>query len=174
MAGLRGKPRTPTWAVFYHPPGQVCGFWSSAPHCCSACSPWIPHFSVLSCPTTPHLPPREYPLVPVTEPTASPRSPAIGDIVSQVIQLELWGETEREAETEESGTRHEVDQVDRQEQGSGGALRASPSTSAAGAGEDRRLRRVGGTSGLGRGLGQGQRLWGQAWDRVRGWDQVWG
>lgn len=52
-----------------------------------------PCFSVLFCPTPPHLPPRECPPVLVTESTASPRSPAIGDIVSQVIQLELLEET---------------------------------------------------------------------------------
>lgn len=41
------------------------------------------------------LPPRECPPVQVTEPTASLRSPAIGDIVSQVIQLELLGDMGR-------------------------------------------------------------------------------
>lgn len=56
-----------------------------------------PCFSVPSSPLPPHLPPWECPPVLVTESTASPRSPAIGDIVSQVIQLQLLEETGREA-----------------------------------------------------------------------------
>lgn len=39
---------------------------------------------------SPHLPPRECPLALVAESTASLGSPAIGDIVPQVVKLELW------------------------------------------------------------------------------------
>ena len=56
----------------------------------------LPQCLVLPDPgTPPHLPPREYPPVPAAEPTASLRSPAIRDIVSQVIQLELLEEAAR-------------------------------------------------------------------------------
>lgn len=41
---------------------------------------------------SPHLPPRECPPVLVAESTASLGSPAIGDIVPQVVELELLGQ----------------------------------------------------------------------------------
>lgn len=43
-------------------------------------------------PCCPHLPPRECPQVLVAESTASLGSPAIGDIVPQVVELELLGQ----------------------------------------------------------------------------------
>lgn len=58
----------------------------------SASTPWLQSALLPQPGAPPHLPPRECPPVQVAEPTASLRSPAIGDIVSQVIQLELLGE----------------------------------------------------------------------------------
>lgn len=97
MTGLRGKPGVPIWSVLY----KLAKFGGPQDLCLPLLPSMLSLYLLLQCVlpphpgTPPHLPPRECPPVPVAEPTASLRSPAIGNIVSQVIQLELLGETGR-------------------------------------------------------------------------------
>lgn len=82
-AGLSGEPGLPLPLSPCRPLPSASGY-PGAPLPDMLQGALVPH------PGTPsHLPPRECPPVPVAEPTASLGRPAIGDIVSQVVQLQL-------------------------------------------------------------------------------------